>query len=192
MEKINPFGNVPWSFEDISIIRLVETQLPSLDCGQEEQNSYLRDHATVDQQIGASVTYVLVFQKKLAGFATLTMDEIPLFPFERPEQVQYSRMPAVKIAQLGVDVKFQNQRLGQVLITFAIAKAQELSKEIGCRFVTLDAKKNRQNWYERQGFKLNKLDQKERKEKQLDAKNLPVSMRLDIQAVVPTIVPSNK
>jgi GNAT superfamily N-acetyltransferase len=139
LQHNNPFGNVSWSFEDINFIHL-QGQSPPFDCGQEEQNLYLQHHAVIDQKLGASVTYLLLLHAEFAGFISLTMDEIPLYVHERTEQVKYARMPAVKAAQLAVQSKFKGQKLGQVLINFAILRAQELSKEIGCRFITVDAK----------------------------------------------------
>lgn len=90
------------------------------------------------------------------------MDEIPLAWRELPKDIKFTRLPATKLAQTGVHKDFAKQGLGQLLVSFAIYKAKELSNEIGCRFVTLDAKTDIVKWYEDQGFIANRKDNADR------------------------------
>ncbi|MGH2509528.1 MAG: hypothetical protein ACRDHZ_19290, partial [Ktedonobacteraceae bacterium] len=127
------------------------------------------------------------------GYVSLTMDEIPLAKLERPENVPFSRLPALKIAQMGIHVEYAGNKLGQELVTFAILIASHVKQEVGCRYVTLDAKTDLVKWYLGQGFELNEKDNEERAAqlaatKMSDAKRqkreaeLPVSMRFDLMS----------
>jgi GNAT superfamily N-acetyltransferase len=174
-------GDVDWSLEDIDFRRLEDDRPTGFDCDRLEQNDYLHKYALDDQRIGISTTYLLYFKDSPIGFITLTMDEIPLARKERTEGVRFSRLPALKAAQLGIDKRFKGQGFGKILITFAINKARKLCEEVGCRFVTLDAKRDLKMWYENQGFIEKKLDQRERQESRPNDSELPISMRFDIK-----------
>lgn len=187
-----------WDASDIEMEKLGQRALAAFDCGRAEQNQYFQKFAELDQKQGTSVTYLLLVKGKQAGFATITMDEIQLaWKKEIPEGVRFSRLPAVKLAQTGVDKSYAGQGLGQLLVSFAIRKAKELSEEVGCRFVTLDAKTDLVKWYAYQGFKENEKDNanrvaeaEEREKTKAKAENreprkvvLPVSMRIDLHTI---------
>jgi GNAT superfamily N-acetyltransferase len=186
-----------WSQDDIEIDKLDQRPRADFDCGRKEQNDYFIDWSIKDQEQGLSVTYLLKIKGEQAGFVTITMDEIPLRWRELPKDIRFTRLPATKLAQMGVHKGFAKQGLGQLLVSFAIRKAKELSNEIGCRFVTLDAKTDIVKWYEEQGFMPNNKDNEERqreaeqREKDLAEKeqrpprpiSIPVSMRIDLHSV---------
>lgn len=195
-KEYNP--KATWDASDIEMEKLGQRPLASFDCGRAEQNQYFQKYAEHDQKHGVSVTYLLLIKGKQAGFVTITMDEIQLaWKKEIPGGVRFSRLPAVKLAQMGVDKNYAGQGLGQVLVTFAIRKAKELSSEVGCRFVTLDAKADLVQWYAYQGFRENEKDNvdrlaeaEEREKAKAKAENrepreivLPVSMRIDLHTI---------
>lgn len=146
----------------------------NFDCGRQEQNDYIHQHAYDDQKAGTSVTYLVSLHGDMVAFVTLTMDAIRLEDTERPAECRYPQLPALKLAQLGVDKNHSGQGIGQSLISFGINKAKALGKEVGCRFVTLDAKPDLVSWYEdKSGFIKN--------EKQRKKEGSPISMRIDLQ-----------
>jgi GNAT superfamily N-acetyltransferase len=173
--------NIGWSLEDLDFKRLEYNSPIDFDCERLEQNEFLNKYAADDQRISVSVTHILYFKEAPVGFITLIMDEIPLAKDERPQGSRFSRIPALKAAQLGIDKRFKRRGLGKILVAFAIRKAQQLSQEVGCRFVTLDAKPDLKGWYEQQGFIENKLDQKERQDRRSNHRELAISMRFDIK-----------
>lgn len=63
--------------------------------------------------------------------------------------------PAIKIAQLAIDLKRQGEKYGAELVSYCIALVvKEIMPRAGCRFITLDANKPAIGFYERLGFKL--------------------------------------
>lgn len=187
-----------WGLEDIDLDKLEQRPRNDFDCQRPEQNEYFLKHATKDQQLSVSVTYLLLYRGEQVGFVTITMDEIPLkWKEEIPKGVRFSRLPAVKLAQMGVHKSFGGQGFGKFLVSSVIDKARNLSNEVGCRFVTLDSKTDLVGWYGEQGFKPNEKDNEERqreaemREKERADKEgreprqivLPVSMRFDLHGV---------
>jgi hypothetical protein len=63
--------------------------------------------------------------------------------------------------------------------------ALELSQRVGCRYVTLDAQPDLVEWYQRLGFKINRVIQKQRIEAAgtRNPDEIPVSMRFDLREV---------
>ncbi|HEY0023037.1 MAG TPA: hypothetical protein VGB24_09005 [Longimicrobium sp.] len=56
---------------------------------------------------------------------------------------------------------------------------------VACRYVVLDARPELVGWYERQGFVINKVEQRAREEAaaRRGASSIPVSMRFDLREV---------
>jgi GNAT superfamily N-acetyltransferase len=184
---------IEWAEEDLEIEKLAVAPSDDFACPRHEQTEYFVKHAWADQQQSVSVTYVLRFKGQLVGYVTLTMDEIPLAKLERPEGVGFSRLPAVKLAQMGVHKDFNGSGFGQELVTFAVLTALELREKVGCRYVTLDAKGDLVDWYKKQGFVLNDKDNEDRLS-QLKAsasgarlerriEEFTISMRLDLNCL---------
>lgn len=68
---------------------------------------------------------------------------------------RYPSYPAIKIARLAVSDPHQGKRLGKLLIGFALNVAQEqICPAVGCRFVTVDSKRQSVAFYEKCGFRL--------------------------------------
>lgn len=185
-----------WNPDDVAIVKMDETPRGDFDCGREEQNEYFLKFAEHNQSIGIAVTYLMFFKGEQCGFVTLTMDEIPLNMKERPKEVIFPRLPALKLAQMGVHKSFAGQGLGTALVLFTINTAVELAEHVGCRYVTLDAKQDREKWYAQRCFVVNKLDNKMRQEeleeriaraekegRKPPSNELPVSMRFDLKSL---------
>jgi GNAT superfamily N-acetyltransferase len=175
------------SANDVVVRVLREPPEAGFDCGRDEQTRFLRERAWADQQARLSVTYCYYLDEVLAAYAAVCMDAISLGKKEREPDVRYSQVGAVKLAQLGVSVPFQHRGIGRRLLADVIALARKVAKEIGCRYVTLDAQPDLVGWYESQGFDRNQFRQTERI---LDAlmhgrepERIAVSMRYDLREV---------
>jgi ribosomal protein S18 acetylase RimI-like enzyme len=170
---------------DLQMIPLDGAPPADFDCGVEEQNGFLRGRAWRDQCQSISVTHVLYVKGVAAAYVTLMADRIMLGPKEKPKGVAYSLVPALKVAQLGVDVRFQRRGLGEMMIGYAVQMARTFRGMMGCRYITLDARPELIGWYERQGFKLNKEEQASREEaarkRGIDLEHFARSMRFDLR-----------
>jgi len=185
---------------DTAIVRMDEPPRKDFDCGRAEQNDFFLNYAERYQSLRVAVTYLLFYKGEQCGFVSLTTDEIPLYPFERPEGLHISRLPALKLAQMGVHKAFAGKGFGRSLVDFTILNGLKLSRHIGCRYITLDAKNDLVKWYGmRDGeefFVVNKFDNKLRKQeleeriakakaagKEPPSAELAVSMRFDLQNI---------
>lgn len=150
------------------------------DCGEADYNDYLYDGTALrDESQGVARVYLAFFKTVLIGYFAILNDAIQLETKERPTGIVYSSVPALKIGRLATSKDVQGQGLGQYLVKIIVGLAIEQSKIIGCRFVTLDALLGREGFYEKLGFKRNKLVHKNFEK----LRNKPMentSMRLDI------------
>jgi ribosomal protein S18 acetylase RimI-like enzyme len=169
-----------WTERDIEVYPLDSQPPPGFDCGRAEQNDFLYARAWRDHSLRLSVTRLFFVKGILAGFLTTTADLVELGTREKDPGVRYKALPAIKIAQLGVDRYFAGQGLGRAMVRFALEHAQVAGEEFGVRYVTVDAKPDVEAWYARQGFVRNRTVQKRREEARPGDDSLPVSMRFDL------------
>lgn len=117
------------------------------------------------------------------GYVTVLMDSLPLSRSERGS-IPYRNISAVKLAQVGVEKRFQGEGIGTALVSFAVELAQEVRERVACRYVTLDAEPGLVEWYGRQGFVHNRLRQSERVAEAIrhhrQPEHIAVSMRFDL------------
>lgn len=138
--------------------RLSEDEFPDIlqfDCNDEEMNRFLKEEAYEEQRMGMNSTILLYYKGTLAAFCSICCDSIPLNDSERQEEnisVRY-KVPAIKIARLGRDVRFRGQGFGRFLINYVKDMAFRLSTtQLGVRFITVDAYLNKVDYYASNGF----------------------------------------
>lgn len=175
---------VGWGEDDLEL-RPLDTPPLEFDCGRPEQDEYLLEYAVDDQNAGVSRTYLAFIKGIVAGYVTVSADSLRLYSRERPSDVRFPSVPALKIGQLGVAERWQGCGLGKRLIHACIILAQDLSEHVGLRYVTVDAKTDVVDLYLHLGFKRNKLEASDRRERDeargLDPEESPVSLRFDIR-----------
>lgn len=126
---------------------------------------FLRDDALVNQEQNLSVTFVWFYNNWLVSYVTLLTDRITLSGglqnYFKEKGVHYKSLPALKIGRLCVDDKFRRRGLGKLMIEFSIMVAKEINQgKAGCRFITVDAKRNPVSeldsvqFYKRLGFQV--------------------------------------
>lgn len=168
----------------LDIERLEGPPPPTFDCGRIEQNRHLHDQAWQNQQKRLSTTSLILADGIPAAFVTVCMDALPLSRRERGASIPHRSVSALKLAQLGVDRRFQGEGLGRWAVSAVIQFAYEVSELVGCRYVTLDAQPDLEPWYAAQGFVRNELHQEQRETDAVlhdrDPKRIPVSMRFDL------------
>ncbi|HEX6748112.1 MAG TPA: GNAT family N-acetyltransferase [Longimicrobium sp.] len=169
-----------WSEGDIDVVPLDGEPPGGFDCGRAEQNEYLYERAWRDHCRRLSATRLFFVKGILAGYLTTTADLVELGTREKDPGIRYRSLPAIKIAQLGVDRRFAGCGLGQSLVAYALTFARRECARIGARYVTVDAKPDLEGWYARQGFVRNRVVQKRREEAHPDASGVPISMRFDL------------
>lgn len=131
---------------------------------EKELIDFLIEDALDNQEKKISTTYLWFLKNtnELIGYITLLTDKISLSPTLKEEfkkkGVYYKSLPALKIGRLCVDDNFLRKGIGELMIQFAIYQVQKISERCGCRFITLDAKRNLDkskdslHFYNRMGF----------------------------------------
>lgn len=127
----------------------------SFNCGVESLNAYLRSQASQDQQKRASALFMAVTGdgKALAGFYTLAMYsvEVGLIPETlRGKLPRYPLVPCILLGRLAVDLRFQGNGLGELLLVDAMKRA--MNNDVAWWALVVHAKEGARSFYLRYGF----------------------------------------
>ncbi len=145
-------------FHELSIIPLEKGHdLSSFTSSSEDLNDFLHNDAIRSQEELISRTYICLWNHRLVGFFTLVTDTIEVKLVEKEDGIDdygYQRYPAIKIARMAVDEKLSGSGIGRHLLLAAVGKVHHLSQEVGCRYITVDSKKDAVGFYEKNGFKV--------------------------------------
>ena len=99
-----------------------------------------------NKKISTTLLWFLKSTDELIGYITLLTDKISLTPTLKSEfqekGIYYKSLPALKIGRLCIDDRFERRGVGALMIQFAIYQVKKICQECGCRFLTLDAKRN--------------------------------------------------
>ncbi|HEY5536134.1 MAG TPA: GNAT family N-acetyltransferase, partial [Ignavibacteria bacterium] len=97
------------------------------------------------------------------------------------EQYKYAKYPAIKIARLSVDSRFEKKGIGTHLLYAAIGKTLSICKSVGCRYILVDSKPEVIGFYKKYGFQEIEKNKK---------KNF-IPMYLNMQPIVAKINPED-
>lgn len=131
---------------------------------EHELVDFLKEDALENKKQRLSVTFLWFYEGNLVSYITLLNDKInlegDLKEFFKEKGIHYKSLPSLKIGRLCVDDKFLRRSLGKSMILSAIQIANGINKnKAGCRFITLDAKRNPNkkldsiHFYKKMGFK---------------------------------------
>jgi GNAT superfamily N-acetyltransferase len=165
--KINPdhirIENLSSAHEEI---------IKGLQSYEQDLVDFLLEDALKNQEKKISKTYLWFLKSTngLIGYITLLTDRInldaPLKKEFREKDAHYKSLPALKIGRLCVDDRFLRKGIGRLMIQFIIYQVIKLNERCGCRFITLDAKRNPDkskdslHFYKKMGFEILKEREK--------------------------------
>ncbi|WP_367344147.1 GNAT family N-acetyltransferase [Methanomethylovorans sp.] len=133
------------------------TDVSSFHCTNKDLNDFLKNDSLRNQEQLINKTYICYYQKHLVGYFTLTTDTIHVKSIDSSDCVDdfpYSRYPALKLARLATDERFQRMGVGSYMLHIAIYLTQIVSEIAGCRYITVDSKPESVGFYTKHGFKL--------------------------------------
>ena len=143
--------------DELKIVSLHKRdKLTSFKSISSELNDFLKNDALKDQESMLSKTYLCFWKENLAGFVTLLADTIGVESIHESECVstyQYKKYPAVKIGRIATADSLERMGIGRFMLLFAIGKSVYISKEIGCRYITVDSKLESIDFYKKLHFK---------------------------------------
>lgn len=127
------------------------------DCGNHEINEWFRTQAGQQHRRDVARTTVGwdVAGSRIASFYTLVAHQVEPGP-ELRELIRARHrhpLPAILIAQLGVDTRYQGQGAGGLTLGHALRRILSLSESLGFQVVVVDAiDENAREFYLRNGF----------------------------------------
>lgn len=157
--------------DDLLRVTIGETELDlaSFDCGRKSINEFFQNEAQAYQDELFGKTYFFVFPdeptKVVAGF-TVANASIFTKHLGNSRQKKLGRevhhekglinYPAVLLAQLGVDVKYKGNHLGEQIIEFVEEWFTSDDNKSGCRHLIVDAydEPGLLDYYQRNGLNL--------------------------------------
>lgn len=120
-----------------------EHMTASFSCGEPELDRFLQGSALNRQKAMLSRTYVVQAEGSIAGYYTLA--HVQLQASEMPPKLSRgmpSSIPAILMARLAVDQRFQGRGLGESLLADALARTRSVVEQGAApvRFFLVDAK----------------------------------------------------
>jgi GNAT superfamily N-acetyltransferase len=167
----------------VRIIKLTDETLHLTEgfaCDDPDLEDFLKKDALVYYAGKLAVTYLVLYEGNPVGFFCLSNDAIKVNEEDMEELDELGKhlpnYPALKIGRLGICKEFRSKGFGTLIIEHVMGRATAQSREVGCRYVTVDSYKKDENirFYSKNKFK-EFIDERERK-------NVP--MYLDILKVM--------
>lgn len=116
----------------------------AFDCGIPMLNNYIRQQAKQDAKRDLSVCFVLraTQSPKVIGYYTMSSNAIPKNDF--PDHLvgkmppSYTSLPTILLGRLAIDLRFQRNRYGELILVDALNRCVEISKNLGTLAVVVD------------------------------------------------------
>jgi predicted GNAT family N-acyltransferase len=140
----------------------VNTNIKPFKSSDSDLNKFLFDDAKNYLTQRLAVTYLIETEEETVAYFCLSNDTVLRTLADKtgwkkikksiPNAKIRSSYPAVKIGRLAVDKKYESNGFGRLMIQIAREKFTSNTPDTGCRFITVDAKKNALDFYVRNKF----------------------------------------
>lgn len=114
----------------------------AFDCGREELNRFLQQHALQNQQSGGAQTYVGLVDQTVVGYYALAVGSVE--QEAAPERVKKGlakhAIPIMLLARLAVDRNWQKRGIGAALLKDAVLRTLQAADIAGVRALVVHAK----------------------------------------------------
>jgi GNAT superfamily N-acetyltransferase len=129
----------------------------AFDCGVDSLNVFLRAHAGQNARKDISRTYVITHEgsDEVVGYYTISSSSVDFanVPTDLAKSLPKYRVPTALLGRLVVDVRFQGQGLGRILLVDALKRILALADQIGIHAVAVHALDDRAaSFYIAHGF----------------------------------------
>lgn len=126
-------------------------------CGKEQLDNFIKKYALVNQQNNIGQTWVLHEAQStiIIGYYTLSTASVNkiCLPSEYTSGLPGYPIPCVLLGKLAVDKKERGRGFGKQLLCDALTRTKEISRQIGCHAVIVDAvDDDAVNFYTKYGF----------------------------------------
>jgi len=115
----------------------------AFDCGVESLNVFLRAHAGQNARKDISRTYVAASEgsDEVVGYYTISSSSVDFakVPNDLAKRLPKYPVPTALLGRLAVDIRFQGQGLGRLLLVDALKRIRALADQIGIHAVAVHA-----------------------------------------------------
>lgn len=160
-----------------------ESIITGFSCGHHDLDDFLRSDSMEYQTERLSITHLAYLDTELIGFFTLVTDCIDAKQVNTQDGKRgypYRKYPAIKVARLAIDTRYQRKGLGFQLLGEVLSITITISKYVGCRIITVDSKPESVSFYEKYGFKRAKRSQSDTISMYMDYLKLLEEENLDL------------
>jgi predicted GNAT family N-acyltransferase len=147
-------------FNKVSFRKLQSTDdLTAFNCTNGDDsgcNDFIHrpEEAKQYQKERLGITYLFFYEETMIGYITLAMSSIHALRLEEHEEnIALPFYPCLFIGRLAVNNDLREKDIGTYLANWATGLALEMSEEIGCRYVVLESKESKIQFYSKIGFK---------------------------------------
>ncbi|HJJ28478.1 MAG TPA: GNAT family N-acetyltransferase [Methanocorpusculum sp.] len=132
--------------------------IDTFDCGEPDLNGFFKEDAIACHEAKLASTHVICTRTEIIGYFTLVNDCLHRQRVNIDDKITYfshMKYPAIKIARLAIDKKYQRSGLGKWSIGRIFVALSRIADISAFRFLTADAK-NRDHvpeFYEKFGFR---------------------------------------
>ena len=129
----------------------------AFDCGVDRLNVFLRAHAGQNARKDISRTYVAASEgsDEVVGYYTISSSSVDFakVPNDLAKRLPKYPVPTALLGRLAVDIRFQGQGLGRLLLVDVLKRIRALADQIGIHAVAVQALNERaRNFYIAHGF----------------------------------------
>ncbi len=127
----------------------------AFSCGIAALDTYIQKQAGQDLERRLAAIFVLTADgKNIAGFYSLSASSILAedLPAGQAKKLPRFPLPVTLLGRMAVQQTLHGQRLGEFLLTDALKRAWDGSKQITSFAVTVDAKQGARDFYIKHGF----------------------------------------
>ncbi len=132
--------------------------LKNFNCGIEALDHHLKTQASQDMKKNVAVSYVLTENDLFNVSGYYTLSSIGIMAGDLPEEIvrklpRYPNLPGILIGRLARDKKCRGNNIGQLLLVDALKRSLDISTQLGCVAVVVDAKNDKAvTFYKSYGF----------------------------------------
>jgi GNAT superfamily N-acetyltransferase len=144
---------------NIKIVPLIRSiNRKDFDCGIEELNLYLKQFALPNDKKNIGKTFIALTEDspvQTAGYYTISMAQVTFdnWPDSLKKGLPRYPIPAMRIGKLAIDLHFQGQGLGALLLRDVFLKAVNISSAVGVHSIIVDAfNETAKSFYLKYGF----------------------------------------
>jgi predicted GNAT family N-acyltransferase len=151
----------PFSFNDLKVYSLVEAKKNNVDldyfhCEKEEFNDHYFKVLQRDDSNVLGKAFLFAYDKKVVGYIVLSMSQLNKSMHKDLGHIALtvSNIPSLLIGRMARHMDYKGKGIGVLMKDYALKKAIDLSEQIGCRLLSLEAVPDKIDLYSKWGFKL--------------------------------------